>query len=239
MRLGETALTSRPLWTLLRPDNYSDIALQATTWLADLVGQPEPCPRAHWWNRLIEPVFEGFHESFGPILDPGMLRETQGILDTLDVLPLVCEHRDFSPWNVLVAPDGELVILDWESAELQGCPAMDLIYFLTYLAFYVDGAMRSRRFRKSYRATLDLSTLTGSVLSECVTRYVRRIGIDPDTLRPLRLLTWMLHARSEYRHFVADVAGRPGPETLRRSLFVKLWEEELRHYPGPERLLMV
>ena len=91
-------------------------------------------------------------------------------------------------------------------------------------------AWRSRRFRKSYRATLDPSTLTGSVLRECMARYISHIGLDATALRPLRLLTWMLHSRSEYRHFVvADVAGKPEREILRRSLFVELWEEELRH----------
>jgi hypothetical protein len=226
--LGESALTGRPLWTLLDADNYHDIALQATTWLADFVGRPQLRPRSQWWNRLIEPVIADFSESFGPILDRGMLRETDAILNTLDSLPVVCEHRDFSPWNILVDSENELIILDWESTELQGLPAIDLIYFLTYLAFYVSGAWRSKRFRKSYRATLDPSTLTGNVLNECMTRYFNRTGLESNALGPLRLLTWMLHSRSEYRHFVADVAGKPGPAILRRSLFFKLWEEELR-----------
>jgi hypothetical protein len=226
--LGETALTGRPLWTLLDAHNYRDIALQATTWLADFIGRPQPRARSEWWNRLIEPVIDDFRESFGPILDRGILRDTEAIVDTLNSLPVVCEHRDFSPWNILVGFEGELIVLDWESTELQGLPAMDLIYFLTYLGFYVSGTWRSKRFRKSYRDALDPSTLTGNVLNECMTHYVSRTGINRDALGPLRLLTWMLHSRSEYRHFVADVAGKPGPQILRRSLFFKLWEEELR-----------
>lgn len=230
--LGETALKGQPLWTLLRQDNYRDIALKATTWVVQLFGKPEPCPRANWWKRLVEPVFEDFCESFGPILDPGMVRETEFILDKLNPLPLTCEHRDFSPWNVLVAPTGDLLVLDRESAELQGLPAMDLIYFLTHLAFYLSGAMRTHRFRKSYRASLDPSTLTGGVVKECMELYLSHTGVSNTALRPLRLLTWMLHSRSEYSHFVADVAGKPERETLRGGLFVGLWEEELRNAAG-------
>lgn len=230
--LGETALTGQPLWTLLRRDNYRDIAMKATTWMVQLLGKPEPCPRENWWKRLVEPVFEDFCESFGSILDPGMVRETEVILETLNALPVICEHRDFSPWNVLIAPTGDLVVLDWESAELQGLPAMDLIYFQTYLAFYLSGAMRTHRFRKSYRATLDPSTLTGGVVRECMELYLNHAGVNNTAVRPLRLLTWMLHSRSEYSHFVADVVGKPGRETLRGSLFVGLWEEELRNAAG-------
>jgi hypothetical protein len=39
----------------------------------------------------------------------------------------------------------------------------------------------------------------------------------------------MLHSRSEYEHLAADEAGRPAPDALRRSVFLSLWEEEVRH----------
>src|SRR5436190_718658 len=99
-----------------------------------------------------------------------MIRETRARLAALGDLPLVCEQRDFSPWNVLIAADGALVVLDWESAETEGLPGMDLIYFLAYLAFFLDGAMESGRFRESYRAALDPATFTGAVQAECLRR---------------------------------------------------------------------
>jgi hypothetical protein len=49
----------------------------------------------------------------------------------------------------------------------------------------------------------------------------------------LRLLCWMLHSRSEYGRFVADAGGVPQPSQLRRSLFLGLWEEELRNLLQP------
>lgn len=227
--LGETALSGFPLLSLLRRENYRDLALKATAWQAEFAGQAKSYSQSVWWDRLIEPVLADFAESFGAVLDSGMLRETQGILRTLGSLPLVCEQRDFSPWNVLVNSDGKLAVLDWESAELRGLPALDLIYFLTYLAFTLDGSTNLDRCRESYRTALDSSTLTGDTLCECLAHYAKQTDLDPSALRPLRLFVWLVHSRSEYQRFVADVAGRPNPETLRRSLFVGLWEEELRH----------
>src|SRR5215211_2594977 len=38
--------------------------------------------------------------------------------------------------------DRELAVLDWESPERQGLPALDLIYFLSYLVCFPDGTRR-------------------------------------------------------------------------------------------------
>ena len=139
------------------------------------------------------------------------------------------EQRDCSPWNVLIANVGELVILDWESAEPRGLPLLDLIYFLTYLMFFLDGAMESQRFTESYRAMLDPATFTGRIVTECQQRYLACVGLNPVVVRPLRLLTWLIHSRSEYQRLAAERAGQPDPADLRRSLFVRLWEEELSY----------
>jgi hypothetical protein len=225
--LGETVLTGLPLFTQLKRANYRELALKATDWLVDLAGQPELEPRSAWWDRLVEPALQEFNESFGSILSQGSLQKARDILAGLGPLPVMCEHRDFSPWNVMLADDGELVVLDWEGAELHGLPAMDLIYFLTYLAFFLDNALDSDFLKESYQAVLDPTTFTGQVFSECTARYASRIGLDPSTLRPLRVLTWIFHSRSEYHHFTADMAEKPGDKLLKRSLFVRLWEAEL------------
>ena len=227
--LGETALTGRPLYTVLRRDNYRDLALKVTEWLACLAGHAPPCARSDWWDRLIETSVGEFERSFSQVLDPAKLQATRTMLASLGDLPLVCEQRDCSPWNILIANDGELVMLDWESAEPRGLPILDLVYFLTYLSFFIDGAMDSQRFMESYRAALDPATFTGRVVAECQQRYLARVGLDPDVLLPLRLLTWLIHSQSDYRRLAAEGISQPKPSDLRRSMFVSLWEEELAH----------
>jgi hypothetical protein len=225
--LAETVHTGRPFYNLLRQDNCQEMTLKVTEWLAAFAGTPTPCPRSDWWDRLVEPVIHEFEETFGPVLDPEKLRKTRDLLSSLGDLPLVCEQRDCSPWNVLVDDDGELVILDWESAEPRGLPLLDLIYFLTYTVFFLDGSMESHHYRESYRAALDPSTSTGNLVTMCQELYMRSLGLDPSVMRPLRVFTWLVHSRSEYARLVNDGAGQPDPITLQNSLFVSLWEEDL------------
>jgi hypothetical protein len=210
--LGETALIGQPLYTRLRRDTCRDLALKVTEWLADLASRTQPSQRSKGWARLIEHTVDEFEQNFGEMIDPAKMQATRAHLATLGDLPLVCEQRDCSPWNVLIDSAGELVILDWESAEPRGLPLLDLVYFLTYLMFFLDGAMESQRFTESYRATLDPTTFTGRIVAECQQRYLACVGLDSSVLLPLRLLTWLIHSRGH-----------------QRELFISLWEEELSH----------
>jgi hypothetical protein len=227
--LGETAMTGVPLLSAWTADNYQVLALKASAWLADLAGRGPFAPPDKWWNRLVAPVLAEFADRFGPALDSRLLRESEELLRTLPPLPLVCEQRDFSPWNVHLTPSGDLAVVDWESAELEGLPALDLIYFLTYLGFSLDSARRTGRYRESYRNLIDRSTPRGALAARCLATYCRKLGLDSAVLRPLRLLTWLLHSRSEYRRLLADFGPVPGSETLRSAVCVQLWQEELRH----------
>jgi hypothetical protein len=223
----ESAVVGTPLYTQLNRASYRSLALAATDWLACLAGRVEPAPAAVWWDRLIEPVLADFTVMYGAVTDEASRDQAQQLLTRVTSVPLVCEQRDFSPWNVLVTPDGRLAVLDWESAEKEGMPAADLIYFLSYATFFCDGAMRTGRFEEAYRQLLDPTTPNGRVAHECFDRYCRQAGFDRELLPAIRLWCWMLHARSEYRRLAADRGEIPIP-CLRRSVFLRLWKEELR-----------
>jgi hypothetical protein len=154
-------------------------------------------------------------------------------------VPTVCEHRDFSPWNVLVAGDGRLSVVDWESSTMRGVAGLDLIYFLSYLALYRDGVFGSRfgrhsidARRASYAAAWSGTTITGRTNRTHLAAYAARLGIRSDALHALRLLTWLVHARADRRQALASsrraaAAGQEGD-----GLFLNLLDEELRRGPG-------
>ena len=236
LMLGETVHSGVPLFTRLDRRNYRTWAFKATDWLIELAGTPLFVSRDDWWSHVIEPILNDFQSSFTAILDQYLIQETYRMLEQIRSLPLICEQRDFSPWNVLITAQGELGVLDWESAELDGLPGLDLIYFLTYLAFFVEGVMDSGALIETYRGCWSEQTSIGRVNTECWRYYCAALKLD-DALEPaLRLFTWLLHARAEYARLTADAGGQPSSEVLRRSMFVQLWEEEVRCGYARERI---
>ncbi|MGE5140306.1 MAG: phosphotransferase family protein [Rudaea sp.] len=226
LRLGETIVAGVPLFTMLHRDNFEQLAGKATDWLIELASGSKPAPRAEWWNGLIQPILAGPH--LRGLLRPEEMQGIQANLDSVEMLPLVPEHRDFSPWNVMVADNGELGVLDWESAALPGLPQMDLTYFLTLLSLFLDGGLDTPNLRSNFRATLDPTTLTGRVVAACTARYATRVGVDASAQRALRVLTWLLHTRSEAGRLAADYPEELPGRRLNTGLFMTFLREELK-----------
>ena len=225
----ETAIVGRPLEAVLTRRNLAHWAGAVTDWLAALALRQPSRPPIHWREAIVEPALTRFAADFRGVVDPGLLRDGETLVRGIGGLPAVPEQRDFGPWNVLVTPEGGIAVLDWESAEVDGLPALDLLYFLAYAAFAVDGARTREQRIVSFRRSLDPASATGAVRRDCLGRYVAALGLAPSQLDPLRALVWLIHAQSDVRHAAADAGGAPPPALLARSLFLGLWEEEVRH----------
>lgn len=227
----ETALTGVELRSFLTRRSFRALALLCTGWLADLALRTRVAPARDWRLDLLEPVLRDFESRFRGAVEPASLRQAVDLFERVESLPVVCEQRDFSPWNVRIAEQGGLVVFDWESAELSGFPALDLVYLLTYLSFYLEGAMRSGGYRPfhldAFQRTLDPTTPTGRVCREALSLYAARTGVALAALRPLRLLTWMLHAQSQHRRLIEGAGSNR--EANPRNIFLNLWKTELRH----------
>jgi glycosyltransferase involved in cell wall biosynthesis len=216
----------RSLLELLRPDNFEEMAMRVTALLVELARTEVPGVESR--QRLVEEPLADFEDKFGAVLAEPVLASLRSSLVGLGRLPAVPEHRDCSPWNLVVTPAGDPVLLDWESAEPDGLPALDLLYFLVNCALVLDGALESGRTRESYARLLDPASEYGQVAQRAVNEYASALRIAPEDFRRLRLLCWIIHSRSDYRHLQLETGDRPRSEDLRKGMFLGLVEEELR-----------
>jgi glycosyltransferase involved in cell wall biosynthesis len=216
----QEAVEGKSLLDALSPGNFAEVAMQVTRLLIGLAHGPRRHPDPDWRTRLVDEPLEWFERTFQPI------PAARPLLDDLGGLPPAVEHRDCSPWNVLLGPAGDPVLLDWESAEPEGLPGLDLVYFLANCAFVLDGALESGYTRETYARLLDATTPHGAVAARAIAEYTAALGISEADFRRLRLLCWIVHSRSDYRHLRLE-SGRPSTEALQASTFFGLVEEEL------------
>jgi glycosyltransferase involved in cell wall biosynthesis len=228
----QEAVAGESLLDALRPESFEATAMRVTEVLIDLAGGDGRIAEAakippEGGKMPAREALDRFACSFGPVIDPALLDKAGALLTELGNLPTSVEHRDCSPWNVLMTPGGEPVLLDWESAEPAGLPGLDLVYFLANCAFVLDGALESGRTRETYARLLDPTTPHGGVAAKATDAYTAALGISAEDFRRLRLLTWVVHCRSDYRHLQLESPAGPTPEALRESVFLGLVEEDL------------
>jgi hypothetical protein len=224
--VGESALTGTPLLARLDQDRYRSIADRVTDWLMRLAEPGAIAPSQPVWDRVAGPAFDRFASEYGRVVGDAPLARARAVLATLGDLPVVAEQRDCSPWNLFEGDSG-LVVLDWESGVAAGVPALDLIYFVTHAAYYLEGAWVSGRFEDAHRAAWSRDTAIGRVNLGCAERYCARVGVADDLLPALRLLAWVIHSHSDWVHRRDDVGGTPADDALRDSRFLRLFLAEL------------
>jgi hypothetical protein len=225
--LAESAVRGQPLIATLTPRTFPLLARDVTGWLAGLVEDGEPRPASEWFQRLVDEPLDAIERDFGAVVEAATFTRLRARLRDLGPLPRACEHRDCSPWNVVVGEDGSPGLLDWESAEPHGLPGLDLAYFLANSAFVLDGAIETGRTRESYRRLLDPATPFGSEAASRVTEYCDRVGLGPAAFARLRTLAWVVHAHSDHLHREMAAAGPPSAEALRTAPYLGLVEAEL------------
>ena len=228
LAVAESAARGAPIFPRLTKKNVESLTRLGATWLSDFNARERGVLMDEITTRaMVTREIQRFGETFGPVIDGRLLEQTSRLCEPLGEIPSVIEHRDFGPWNLFLDDTRRITVLDWESSRLRGLPLLDLIYFITYMAFFVDGAMVSRKFEQSYRATLDARTAMGALRRELVEQHRDQLGLSHAAVRALRALCWIGHAESEFQAFSADAGGKPSLETLRESVFARLWGLEL------------
>jgi hypothetical protein len=228
LAVAESAAKGAPMFAKLAASNFASLSQLGAAWLTDFnVAHGGARASAAMLRERCDSAIARFADTFGEIIDRRLLDDAAILMRPLRDVPAVIEHRDYGPWNIFIDDAGQLTVLDWESSRLDGLPLLDLIYFITYMAFFLDGAMVSRRFGDAYRASLDPGTATGALRHRLVEQYRQRFGIADTSMSALRVLCWLEHAESEFQAFTTEAAGPPPAELLRRSVFARLWAEEV------------
>jgi aminoglycoside phosphotransferase (APT) family kinase protein len=131
----------------------------------------------------------------------GELDDCLGALGGKD-WPVVVQHGDFVPWNLLRRPDGSLGAIDWEFGTLRGFPHLDLAYYTLQVAALI------------YR-------WTPSKAAEYTTRYLTshaRFDLESAEARALTRIA----AYGVYQRFREE--GKPSHQ-IPRTWWRAVWEE--------------
>jgi aminoglycoside phosphotransferase (APT) family kinase protein len=131
----------------------------------------------------------------------GCFKEIRRLMKEADglKLPLVVQHQDINPGNILVGKKG-ISVFDWEYAKRKGLPLFDLLYFI-FNHWYI--AVRARKFRhiistEARKEYLKELFLNEGGISKFVYRvidfYCREVGIAP----PVAYLLFLKFCEEEY-----------------------------------------
>lgn len=123
-----TPVHGRPMHPVLRPPSF---VLQYLSQLTVPNRRQEACD---YWPRLE---------------DAGLLECVRALAGT--TWPVVIEHGDFAPWNVLQTGPSSVVAIDWEHSETQGFPYLDSAHYLLQTAALVKRLRPAAGLRQAVR----------------------------------------------------------------------------------------
>ena len=208
-------------------------ARASVEWLLDLGAAT--ASRARPDARIVaslEPLFEHFKQTYRPAEaeEDFLGARVWAVTDGLRGLPLVFQHGDPGPWNVLITREGRPAFLDWEAAEPEGMPLWDLFYFLRSYSFMVSRAAGTRDALASFSEQWLAESGLNRLLVETTRRFCTQTGLAAGLVEPLFYLCWMHRALKE--------AATLPPSRLQSGRYVNILRlaVERRDSPGLRRL---
>jgi aminoglycoside phosphotransferase (APT) family kinase protein len=235
--LLETAVPGRimkPAVVRRRPQACLDSVL---AWLSDLhmTHAGKSADTQNSWRRRMEESTCGLSDGLDLSEDEWRLvRQTREFAFALrdSTIPLVFEHGDLSSPNILERKDGRVGVLDWELADPEGLPAVDLFFFLNYVAIARSQPREPGEFVAAFRAAFFGKTAWARPY---VRRYAESLRLSAEALRSLFVLCW---ARYIHRLARRMNAGRGSHDSnrargampwLRSNRYWHLWRYAVEH----------
>jgi aminoglycoside phosphotransferase (APT) family kinase protein len=132
-----------------------------------------------------------------------------GVIGDDRPVPQVMRHRDFGPWNVLVDPDGQLSVIDWEMAG-PGPALVDLCYFAAHWCWIVAGTRSERSKARLLRRLVagERSEWHINASRSVVGREARSLGLGAEAVASL--FAWTFVEQALDRHDRLQAIGDRG-----------------------------
>lgn len=214
--VAETVLGGSPFRRRTTGRADCPLAGAVLDWLVELgaaTATPAPPGEVAASCRSMLAAFRTVYASEAPELDA--LETLAGrIAAARAPVPLVFQHGDPGPWNILATGRNTVAFLDWEAAEPAGMPLWDLFYFARsygQAAGHGPGVFGD--------AALD------RLLATAVLRFCERSALDPALIEPLFHLCWVHRALKE--------AARLPRERLGSSRYLALGRRYLARRGDP------
>jgi aminoglycoside phosphotransferase (APT) family kinase protein len=223
--LVETMLTGSLMSPAVIRQQKATCTEAVVNWLIELaVATAKPSANDNgWFERLVAEPTDRLRNAL-----PLSPREEQLLARSWEItaplagqdIPLVFEHGDASDPNLLTMQDGRVGVVDWELAQANSLPAVDVFFFLTYVAF----SQRRAKKQTEYTSAFDDAFFGPSAWAiPHVLRYAESVGLAKESLTPLFVLCW--------QRYLAKLARRlnPGKRNLLPSETVA-WFRANRYY---------
>lgn len=192
---------------LLRtPTRGADVVRAVGDWVLRwnlATAERRPLERALLEERLLEPA----HALAALVNDGGAyeawLRVRCDAVLGAEV-PLVAAHNDLTMWNVVLAPDGRIGVLDWETAEPAALPLGDLVYAA------VDAVAATRGYRSrlaAARECLEPGGAYAGVVRDLEHAAREALVLDDGAAELALHACWLRHALNERERGEADEFG--------------------------------
>jgi thiamine kinase-like enzyme len=227
--MAETYIKGKTLNKILTNNNFRELSMKTTELLVDLHNSTKEQVSHDQKDKLIKPIVAKFITSYGPVLTPYLVKKTTELMNDIELTHTVCTHGDFSQWNIIEKPDGELAVIDWEYSIIDGFPVVDLIYFLSTFSFDLKSAWEGNKCISCYRDLINETSYIGDVYKECINYYCEKVDIQKSMISKYRLLSWILFLNRKYDELILNENSRPNKESLSDVLHFEIWIEEIKH----------
>jgi aminoglycoside phosphotransferase (APT) family kinase protein len=224
---GSSALARMRRWPRRGHARWRDLEL-TTDWLISMHSQTtrsREMPGSAAWEAHVDERLGRFSDRFGPRSPViGLFgRIRRHTTDLAADLPIVLNHMDLGPWNVLIEGD-RVRVIDWEVAR-DGPALTDLLYASLHWSLAAHGLAtepaRRRHLQRLFGSAR--SDPASAPIHDMVRRYCRALGVDPRLIPALVVLTFVDQALDRYDRL--QLVSTPDKDPWTHNRYVGYVEE--------------